>query len=237
MHSNAYTFRFAALVTIVCSVLLAGAATLLKPRQVENEELDMKKNILISAGIKPEQGEFTRSEITKLYKANIQGFVVDAKGAVVEGKKPADINEKTDSGLLPVYRSGNPGHADAYVIPISGKGLWSTIYGYLALSPDCQTVKGITFYKHGETPGLGGEISKQWFSDNFKGKKIFNEAGELVSIKISKGKYTGNDPQHYVNGISGATLTGRGVQKFLKTDLEKYLAFFAAHNNTEGGNE
>ena len=136
MHSNAYTFRFAALVTIICSVLLAGAATLLKPRQVENEELDMKKNILISAGIKSEQGAYTRAEITDLYQKNIAGFVIGTDGSVIEGKSPADIDEKKDKDLLPVYRSGSAEHVDSFILPVSGKGLWSTIYGYISLAPD-----------------------------------------------------------------------------------------------------
>lgn len=237
MHSNAYTFRFAAMVTIVCSVLLAGAATLLKPRQVENEELDMKKNILVSAGIESQQGGYTREEITSLYEKNIKGFVVDLKGNVVEGKSPADLDPKKDTEYLPVYKAGEGEVIDAYIFPVSGKGLWSTIYGYMALAPDCNTVKGISFYKHGETPGLGGEISKEWFTDNFKNKHIYNDAGKLVSIKVAKGKYVGNDPEHYVDGISGSTLTGRGVSNFLDTELNKYEPFFASIRSQEGGLE
>jgi len=229
VHSDAYTFRFAAIVTIVCSVLLAGAATLLKPRQIENEELDMKKNILISAGIHSEQGSFTRSEINTLYKKYIREFSINKAGVPVE--------KAEDPDNLSLYRYERDGKVSAYIIPVSGKGLWSTIYGYVALSSDCNTVEGITFYKHGETPGLGGEISKTWFSDNFKGKQIFDETGNLVSIGVAKGKYTGNDPQHNVDGISGATLTGRGVSHFLKTELEKYNPFFATVKNQEGGKE
>ncbi len=237
MHSDAYTFRFAAIVTIVCSVLLAGAATILKPRQVENEELDMKKNILVSAGIPSEQGSYTRSEINRLYEKNIKGLVVKKDGQRAEGKTPDQIDPEKDTDLLPLYEYVKDGKVSAYIAPISGKGLWSTIYGYIALSPDCGTVEGITFYKHGETPGLGGEISKTWFSDNFKGKHIYNSAGKLVSIAVAKGKYTGNDPQHNVDGISGATLTGRGVSKFLKTELKKYSPFFAGVRSQEGGKE
>lgn len=237
MHSNAYTFRFAAMVTIVCSVLLAGAATILKPRQVENEKLDKKKNILISAGISSEQGKFTREEINTQYEKYISGFVIEQTGNVVEGKTPATLNQKTDAELLPLYKYMEDGQINAFIIPISGKGLWSTIYGYIALEADCETVKGITFYKHGETPGLGGEVSKEWFTDNFKGKRIFDDTGTLVSIGVAKGKYTGPAPEHNVDGISGSTLTARGVENFLKVELEKYNPFFAAIRNQEGGKE
>lgn len=237
MHSDAYTFRFAAIVTIVCSVLLAGAATILKPRQVENEKLDMKKNILVSAGIKSQQGGYTRTEINALYEKNIKGFVIDKNGASVAGKTPADLDSKKDIEFLPIYKSSADTVVNAYIIPISGKGLWSTIYGYIALAPDCETVKGISFYKHGETPGLGGEISKDWFTDNYKGKHIFNDAGELVSIKVAKGKYAGDEPQHNVDGVSGSTLTCRGVENFMKTELNKYNPFFASVRSQEGGKE
>jgi len=114
----------------------------------------------------------------------------------------------------------------AYILPISGKGLWSTVYGYLALEQDGITIKGITFYKHGETPGLGGEIDKDWFKDSFKGKKIASPSGELVSVTIVKGKVIDRVPSeeayHCVDGISGATLTGNGINQFLKADLLKY---------------
>ena len=124
---------------------------------------------------------------------------------------------------LLAYKSSNP---EAFIIPISGKGLWSTLFGYFALEMDLNTVIGITFYKHGETPGLGGEVEKKWFQNNFVGKKIFDQAGEFVSIKVVKGKvndvYSGEALNHGVDGISGATVTSRGVSDFLKRDLLKY---------------
>ena len=124
-------------------------------------------------------------------------------------------------------------------MPVSGKGLWSTIYGYLALQTDLSTISGITFYKHGETPGLGGEIEKEWFTNNFKGKKIRDDNGVLTSVKVVKGKVIAGNPKeiHEVDGISGATLTGRGVANFLKVELKKYEPFFAKiEAEKEGGN-
>jgi len=238
VHSNAYTFRFAATVTIVCSVLLASAATLLKPRQIENEELDKKKNILASVNIRPAEGEsFSRQKIQELYGKYIKGIVVDAQGNIVEGKTPEDIDPKVDKDLYPVYQYIKDGKAQAHILPVSGKGLWSTIYGYLALATDCSTIKGITFYKHGETPGLGGEISKDWFTANFVGKKIRDTEGNLVSIQVVKGKVRADDPKayHEVDGISGATLTGRGVTNFLKNELKKYEPFLKKMTEAEGG--
>lgn len=240
MHSNSYTFRFAATVTIVCSVLLASAATLLKPRQIENEKLDIKKNIISSVGITPEEGKsFSRQDINRLFKENIKGLVIDGEGNIIEDKNPENIDPKKDVGLLPLYERVQNGQVTAYIVPVSGKGLWSTIYGYMALEPDMSTVVGITFYKHGETPGLGGEIEKDWFCNNFVGKRIRNEKGELVSIEVVKGKvadkYSDDQAYHYVDGISGATLTGRGLTRFLKEDLRRYEPFFKKVLTNEGG--
>jgi Na+-transporting NADH:ubiquinone oxidoreductase subunit C len=237
-HSNAYTFRFAAMVTIVCSVLLAGAATLLKPRQDENKLLDKKKNILISVGIIPVNGDsFTRSEINETYAKKIKELVIDLKGNIVEDKNPSDLDPRKDTEMLPIYENMEGEEINAYVIPVSGKGLWSTIYGYLAIAPDGSTVKGITFYSHGETPGLGGEIEKKWFTDNFIGKKITDKDGNIVSIDIVKGKVdpNSNNAIHEVDGISGATLTGRGVANFLKKDLQTYEPFLRTIINSKGG--
>jgi Na+-transporting NADH:ubiquinone oxidoreductase subunit C len=226
------------MVTIICSVLLAGAATLLKPRQDENKTLDKKKNILISVGIQPSAGDkFTRSEINETYDKKIKEVVVDLKGNVVESKKPSDLDPRKDTEFLAVYENVDGEEINAYVIPVSGKGLWSTINGYLAIAPDGSTVKGITFYSHGETPGLGGEIEKKWFTDNFIGKKITDENGDIVSIDIVKGKVDPNSANviHEVDGISGATLTGRGIGIFLKRDLKTYEPFLKTIMKSKGG--
>ena len=121
--------------------------------------------------------------------------------------------------FYPLYKS-----KDGIVIPISGKGLWSTLYGYFALEMDMKTVKGIAFYKHGETPGLGAEVEKKWFQNNFIGKKIFDENSNLVSITVYKG--SSGDDIHGVDGISGATVTSNGVTNFLKSILNNYKPYF-----------
>lgn len=132
--------------------------------------------------------------------------------------------------LLFTYRPEDDKKIEAYIIPISGKGLWGDIYGYFALKPDLNTVEGIRFYKHQETPGLGGEIEKRWFNDQFVGKKIFSDSGEFKSITIVKGEAKlvcpGEEIQHCVDGISGATITGKSVNKFLSADLKEYLDYF-----------
>ena len=226
MHKNSYVFMFAAGVTIVCSLLLATAANLLKDRQQENIKLDMQKNILASAGLISEDKTYMRTDILGIYDKNIASMVINKSGEKVADKTVDQLDPKEDTDLLPLYYCQEDGELMAYILPISGKGLWSTIYGYLALEPDVNTVKGITFYQHGETPGLGAEIVQDWFRNNFIGKKIYSPEGELVSITVIKGKVENTVPDsekyRYVDGISGSTLTGNGLNKFLKADLLKY---------------
>lgn len=218
MHSNKYTLLFAVIVTVVASLLLASAATLLKPYQERNEELDLKTNILKSLGLVPAGGAAAET-IEQFYADSLEQLFVTEKGKVTE------ISD------LPVYlRINKNGELIALAIPISGKGLWSTIYGYLSLEPDFETVRWVTFYRHGETPGLGGEIEKDWFSQGFVGKKIFSPDNELVSIQVARGKAESSVPEnrlyHTVDGISGASLTGKGVTEFIQNDLDKYEAWF-----------
>ncbi len=231
MYKNSYTLFFAAMVTLTCSVLLSSAATLLKDRQLENIALDQRKNIIVSAGFGAQKGEeLTRKDILSIYDEKIRSMVLDLEGNLVGSKEVSELNPKEDTDLLPLYYSENNGKISTFILPISGKGLWSTIYGYLALESDANTIKGITFYQHGETPGLGGEIDKEWFTENFKGKKIHSPDGSLLSITVVKGKVKEKvaeaDQYHYVDGISGSTLTGNGVNNFLRQELFKYEPYF-----------
>jgi Na+-transporting NADH:ubiquinone oxidoreductase subunit C len=221
-------FFFAAVVTITCSILLAAAANLLRDRQQENIALDIRKNILALAELGSE--EMTRKEVLGVYDKYIRSKVINLEGEEVPDKTVEQIDPKKDLNLLPLYYAEEDGEIKTYIIPISGKGLWSTIYGYLALENDLNTVMGISFYQHGETPGLGGEIEKEWFTGNFKGKRILSPEGDLVSITVIKGKVQDlipeDDAYHYVDGISGSTLTGNGLNQFIKSGLETYNPYF-----------
>jgi len=215
MRSNLYIITFMAIITTILGFLLSIAATSLEAKQKFNEEVDIKKNILSSLNIPADRTQkISQFEIQELFDKRIKTLNLDEAG------KPSD------QGILPVYLASEEGSISGYSIPISGKGLWSTIYGYIALEPDGETVKGITFYKHGETPGLGGELEKDWFTSNYVGKKIY-DGDRLVSIEIVKGHVNPNsdDAIHKVDGISGATLTGKGMNQFIAEDLETYKPF------------
>ena len=218
------------------SLLLALTSTQLKELQEFNIELDKKKNILKCIG--KDLSLMNADAIFKEYESNISNIILKLNGDIaaniasdnlesVPNKSTGEVKYFLNNiEYLPAYKSSNP---EAFIIPISGKGLWSTLFGYFALEMDLNTAIGITFYKHAETPGLGGEVEKKWFQNNFVGKKIFNQTGELVSIKVVKGKvndlYSGEALNHGVDGISGATVTSRGVSDFLKRDLLRYKQY------------
>ncbi len=242
-QTNAYTFIFIIITAIVAALVLAVTSQSLKEKQQFNVETDMKKNILIAVGVMKEEKCFDNEQnkfiencdVICCYKKNIKSFAIDSNGKVKDGGiVPERINpvkemeKPKDQRSYPVFARKINGKIDSYCIPIIGKGLWSTIFGYIALGNDLNTVKGITFYKHAETPGLGAEIEKEWFQKNYIGKKILNKNNELVSITAVKGKVNPGSPniEHEVDGISGATLTARGVNKLLKDSLLKYEPYF-----------
>ncbi|MBT3495680.1 MAG: FMN-binding protein [Candidatus Marinimicrobia bacterium] len=221
MRSNTYTLVFTASITVVLGFMLSLAATSLKERQTLNVELDIKKNILIALDIPADGEKYLPEEIQEKYTKIVVPIYVDDEGNLLE---ETEENDKA----LPVFIQKMGETIEGYAIPISGKGLWSTLYGYLALESDGKTVKGITFYKHGETPGLGGEVEKKWFTNNYKQKKIVDENGVLVSIQAMKGKAdpSSADFYHEVDGVSGATMTTKGLNLFLKENLQNYDSYF-----------
>lgn len=236
-NTSLYTFGFALAVCFVCSLSLALVSEGLRPQRETNEELDVKKNILKAVELQgPVSPSMTGPEILKVYEQKIQGKVIDKNGDVVVGKMPEEIKEGEE--LYPLYVYQEEDKVIAYALPVYGKGLWSTIYGYLALEADGITVRGITFYKHGETPGLGGEVEKSWFQDNFKGKKIWNiKTRSLRPVAVSKEKVADkiakSEQKFYVDGISGATMTGNGVTEFLDKWIRVYDPYFQKIRNVK----
>lgn len=135
-----------------------------------------------------------------------------------------------DPGLKVLYTYKEGGETSAYIVPIEGYGLWDLMKGYIALGLDLNTVKGITFYEHKETPGLGARVEEAWFKENFIGKKILDQGGDLVAITVVKGEAP-DDALHRVDGISGATLTGDGINEFLLRNLSVYEPYFKTLRN------
>jgi len=230
-NSNSYVMTFAVILCVVVSSVLALLATVLKPTQEAAAEFDRQKNVMMAAGLIERGDPRTREELEKLYADRVEQVVVDTvEGVIVKGDVDA-LNAaaaEKDEAQANRYRAietamTEDGKVDAIILPVSGKGLWSTCYGYLALAGDKNTVKGIQFYKHGETPGLGGEIENANWTAMWKGKKILNDAGELVSVTVKKGAVDPakpNEKKHFVDGLAGATITSNGVSKFVLRDLK-----------------
>ena len=238
MYSNNYTLGFVFIVTLVLGTMLSFTKDSVKSLQDQNLKADVQKTILRSLNFEENLLESNES-IEQTFKNYIDAKCVNVEGEIVECNiEEVDIEKNEDT--LPIYIRMNNEKIEGIALPIAGKGLWSTIFGYIALNPDTDSVLGIQFYKHGETPGLGGEVEKKWFTDNFVNhpikesngeityvpKKIRNDNGKIISISVIKGgvDYSKSNKSaiHQVDGISGATVTADGVSDFLLEDLLRY---------------
>ena len=227
MHSNNYTLGFVFIVTLILGTMLSFTKDSVKVLQEQNLKADVQKTILRSLNF-DESLLLTNESIEQTFANNIIDICVDINGKNVKCVT-SEIDIETNLEKLPIYFKVNNKEekkVEGIAIPIAGKGLWSTIFGFIALNPDTDTVLGIQFYKHGETPGLGGEVEKKWFTDNFINKKIRDKNGKIISIAVIKGgvDYSESNKSsiHQVDGISGATVTADGVTDFLLEDLLRY---------------
>ena len=224
MHNNRYTIVFTLLMCGIISFLLAGTSIVLQERRLLNYKIDMQKNVLVSSGFNVNGND----DVQRLYEKIVVPMLISEDGTVLE---IAEENPELDA--LKIYEikdENNLNKTNAYVYPVLGQGLWSKLFGFLAVDPEGKKIIGITFYKHGETPGLGAEIEKEWFGKNFVGKELYSE-DKFVGITVAKGKAKDDiayksGPQHVVDGISGATITSKGVEKMIHTEPLKYQNFF-----------
>lgn len=219
-------FVFAAVICVVCSFVLSLCAAGLREAQDRNAKTYVHRRILASVGI-PAEGEkpLPDSEVEELFNEKLKFVAVDAEGNVDESVTQDQIAEGKVTDRHPLYIMEDNGQVQAYVIPMTGQGLWGPISGYVALEPDGKTIHGVTFDTKAETPGLGAEIAKPQFQEQFEGKQILDPDGQLVSIEVVKGhaeEVAADRIDHAVDGVSGATITSNGV-----TDMfAKWLAYF-----------
>lgn len=228
-QSNTYIIVYSAILTVLCGGLLAFASISLKEPQQRNIILEQKSNIL-STVISLNEGD----NITELYEKRVRAFVIDYNGNKKEGMKATDVDvaaeykKKPEDRLLPVYEfvsESDPNQVTNVVIPVFGYGLWNNISGFIAMESDFNTLKGVKFQHVGETPGLGARIADdEAIPARYVGKKVF-DGDKVASITMMKGE--GNDwskDPHRVDGMSGATLTGKGVNNML-------LDYFTCYQN------
>ncbi|MBO4613943.1 MAG: NADH:ubiquinone reductase (Na(+)-transporting) subunit C [Bacteroidales bacterium] len=204
-NKNSYIFIYSIILVVVVAGALSLVAVLLQPKQAKNYEIEQKRNILSALKINVET-----KEVESNYAKIVTEIAVDEFGNEVE-KEDALILYKaqTDKGLK-------------YVFPLSGKGLWGPIWGYISLDEDLNTVYGAYFDHKSETSGLGAEIATEHFQSQFSGKKIFNSENQFVAVKTNK---RGAQNENEVDAISGATITSTSVSEMLESCLNKYLPY------------
>lgn len=239
--STRKTIMVALGVCLVCSVLVSSAAVGLKSIQDKNRELDKLKNILSAGNIPVE-----KADVRRLFNEKIEADIVElASGRILPKAEYTDalnpesfdirkmakdpqynrtLSAEEDIAQIRkiprnmvIYWVKEQGKVEKVILPVYGKGLWSTMYGFIALDKDFTTVKGFTFYEHGETPGLGGEVDNPRWKKSWIGKKIIDEKGAL-KIEVIKEKVDPADPNavYRIDGLSGATLTTRGINALVR---------------------
>lgn len=219
----------------VCAILVSFAAVALRPIQATNKAMDMKKNILEVAGLLTDD-----ANIHQDFAEKIEEKLVDIEtGEYVENMDPSEYDQRkaakdpaqnivipaekdiasirTKAKIAKVYLVKDGNELQSIILPVHGYGLWSTMYGFLALEPDAQTVKSINFYDQAETPGLGGEVVNPNWRALWQGKKVYNEAGEPV-LSLVKGTVdpSKSGSEYKVDGLAGATLTSKGVSNLIQ---------------------
>ena len=224
-NGNTYTVLYAAIMVIFVAAVLASVAMALKPKQVLNTEIEKKQNILASVNIQSTAADAEKiyaEKIVNQYVVNVKGEQVDGDAFNIDLKK--ERAKKHEDMLLPVFEC-QTSDGLKYILPLRGTGLWGPIWGFISVNEDMNTIYGANFDHQGETPGLGAEISTKAFQAPFKGKKIFDETGKLVSIVVAK---VGQEApaEHKVDGISGGTITSKGLEKMLLDDFTSYQEFF-----------
>lgn len=233
--SVARTFLVAFLVCFVCSLLVSATAAGLQAKKERDAQLSQYRDVLAVAGLMTKDAEVAalwdekiEPRMVKLadgsYTDKVEFESFDQYRAasdpelgreIPSDKDLADIKRR--SRFAPIYQVREGDRITQVVLPVHGQGLWSTLYGYIALEPDLRTIAGFGFYEHGETPGLGGEVDNPKWQAQWEGKKALDEEGN-PRIEVAKGSVDRDDPnaRYQVDGLSGATATSRGVTNLLR---------------------
>lgn len=256
-NSVSYIVVFAVAVCLGCAVLVAGAAVGLKPLQDKNQRVDRLSKVLEVAGLLEPGETISDEDVIARFEENIEPRIIELQSGDYDPSIDATTfdqrraaNDPATSVAAPpnaakvmrlplhalVYHVKEADGVDQLILPIQGYGLWSTLYGYLAMKGDAQTITGITFYEHGETPGLGGEVENPRWQAKWRNRKAYASDGS-VAIQVIKGSAGGPDAEPYrVDGLSGATITSRGVTNTLAFWLgqEGFGPYLTKFRNEQG---
>ena len=231
-QSNVYTLIYIIVLVLVVGAALAFTAISLKPLQQANADADKMRQILASVRLEARAGK----DVVKSYERYItSSFIVNSEGQRVEGDAfavdvAAQVKRPEAERLLPVYVCTMDDDDIKYILPMYGAGLWGPIWGYISLDSDATTVYGAYFAHQGETPGLGAEIEKPAFRDQFINKVLFKD-DRFLSIAVVKAGQRPAGDEDYVDGISGGTITSKGVGAMLDDCLKPYGAFLSNLRN------
>lgn len=232
-NSNAYTFIFAVIMVTVIAGLLAFTATSLKPLQEKNVKAEKMQNILGTIGVTEVSRDDAEVEFNKYIKHQLAlkaDGTVDTEADAFTLSLKKEVKKSDTDQRFPLYIAEKDGKT-FYVVPLYGAGLWDAIWGYVALDGDKNTIIGANFGHKGETPGLGAEITTDWFQGQFAGKTLLKDANagftadNFVSVKAVKGGAKTGDA-HGVDAISGGTITSDGVSNMVQERLARYLPYF-----------
>jgi len=240
--SIGYIFTVAGLTCAVCAFFVSAAAIGLKPQQEKWVRIDTQRNILLAAASDDAErekfGKFSGAEVEDFFNSNFRNIVIDLQTGedvtdqyegrlasfrqieAAELRKAGEYTEvPADLDLGQIKRRENHSHVyirtdstQRYVFPVRGKGLWSTLKGFLALHPDLQTAAYLTYFSHAETPGLGGEVDNLGWKSRWNGKVLFDSAGQVI-LTVVKGE---SNSETEIDGLSGATITSKGVENMLR---------------------
>ncbi len=240
MFSRLETIKVALVLCLVCSIAVSTAAVVLKPFQERNKAQAVRADILSAAGLLPKGPARKNTDIDALFEERITSRLVDLEtGEYAEGMDASDFDQQAAvrdpqtsvpipqnediasirrrAKYAPVYLVGDPKDPDLIVVPVYGYGLWSTMYAMVALGGEASEIEGVRFYAHGETAGLGAEIENPRWQDQWVGKKVFDESGN-VAFELAKGGVDPDAPDagYRVDGLAGATLTANGVTNMMR---------------------
>ncbi len=239
-ESNGYTFSFAIILVVVVGTALALLATGLKPIQDKNAVVKKKMEILSAMLTNEEMENITRKNAEAEFEKYVNlenALVLDSKGNVKEGVKAFDVDIRAEyknkeiadeQRNYPLFIAEKNGKT-VYIMPIVGKGLWGPIWGNISLGEDQRTIIGASFGHKGETPGLGAEIQQQFFIDRWVNEEISDESGDFTKFEIVKDG-SGTQPKK-VDGITGGTITSKGVEEMINRCLKVYATYFKNHKS------
>jgi Na+-transporting NADH:ubiquinone oxidoreductase subunit C len=232
-NSNAYTFGFSALLVVVVGLLLASAATGLKPFQARNIKIEKMQNILGSIGVEASTADaedlFNKHIINQILITSDGELVTDADFTAFDIDIAKELQKKPENRIYPLFQAEVNGEK-FFIVPMRGKGLWGPIWGYIALNANqnVRQIYGAKFDHKSETPGLGAEINTTAFQQQYVSKFIFDADGNYVPVQAVKGGVSIED-MHKVDAISGGTITSNGVNEMIARTLKVFLPFFKAY--------